>query len=102
MDFSLGPELQDLRDRVRQFVADEVMPFETDPRQTSHGPTADLRAELIERARAANLLTPHASKDLGGLGLSHVAKAIVFEEAGYSHLGPVALISTRPMRAIFT
>ncbi len=28
---------------------------------------------------------------MGGLGLSHVAKAIVFEEAGYSRLGPVAL-----------
>ena len=36
-------------------------------------------------------MTPHASHELGGLGLSHVAKAIVFEEAGYSPLGPVAL-----------
>jgi acyl-CoA dehydrogenase len=37
------------------------------------------------------LLTPHASTELGGLGLSHAEKAIVFEEAGYSPLGPVAL-----------
>jgi acyl-CoA dehydrogenase len=37
------------------------------------------------------LLTPHASREMGGLGLSHVAKAVVFEEAGYSRLGPVAL-----------
>jgi acyl-CoA dehydrogenase len=28
---------------------------------------------------------------MGGLGLSHVAKAVVFEEAGYSWLGPTAL-----------
>ena len=28
---------------------------------------------------------------MGGLGLSHVAKAVVFEEAGYSRLGPTAL-----------
>jgi acyl-CoA dehydrogenase len=37
------------------------------------------------------LLTPHASRELGGLGLNHVEKAIVFEEAGYSWLGPPAL-----------
>ena len=42
------------------------------------------------RARAA-LLTPHASREMGGLGLSHVAKAVVFEAAGYSCLGPTAL-----------
>jgi acyl-CoA dehydrogenase len=28
---------------------------------------------------------------MGGLGLSHIAKAVVFEEAGYSNLGPTAL-----------
>ena len=28
---------------------------------------------------------------MGGMGLTHVAKAFVFEEAGYSWLGPTAL-----------
>jgi acyl-CoA dehydrogenase len=28
---------------------------------------------------------------MGGLGLSHIAKAVVFEEAGYSWLGPTAM-----------
>jgi acyl-CoA dehydrogenase len=36
-------------------------------------------------------LTPHASRELGGLGLTHVEKAVVFEEAGYSWLGPTAM-----------
>ena len=45
----------------------------------------------MARARAAGLLTPHASQEMGGLGLSHVAKVVVFEEAGYSRLGPTAL-----------
>src|SRR5690606_1133397 len=58
---------------------------------SAHGPSAALRAELIARARVAGLLTPHASVEMGGLGLSHVAKAVVFEEAGYSWLGPTAL-----------
>jgi acyl-CoA dehydrogenase len=91
MDFSLSPDLVTLRDRTRQFIADEVIPLENDPRQTSHGPSEELRRELVDKARAAGLLTPHASREMGGLGLSHIAKALVFEEAGYSTLGPTAL-----------
>lgn len=91
MDFSLSPALQDLRQRTQSFIREAVIPMEKDPRQTPHGPARELRDELVARARTAGLLTPHASIELGGLGLSHVAKAIVFEEAGYSPLGPVAL-----------
>ncbi|GAB7546737.1 acyl-CoA dehydrogenase family protein [Cupriavidus sp. 8B] len=91
MDFSLTSVQRDLQERTRQFIADQVMPMERDPRQTPHGPTEDLRADLVEKARAAGLLTPHASTEAGGLGLSHRDKAIVFEEAGYSPLGPVAM-----------
>lgn len=91
MDFSLTPNLVELQERTREFIREEIIPMERDSRQTSHGPTSALRDELIAKARAAGLLTPHASKELGGLGLSHVAKAVVFEEAGYSPLGPVAL-----------
>ncbi|GER14479.1 acyl-CoA dehydrogenase family protein [Variovorax boronicumulans] len=91
MDFSLTPAQLDLQERTRRFIAEEVIPLESDPRQDSHGPAEALRDELVGRARRAGLLTPHASKEHGGLGLSHVDKAIVFEEAGYSPLGPVAL-----------
>jgi acyl-CoA dehydrogenase len=91
MDFSLTTRMQELQARTRQFIAEQVIPLENDPRQGAHGPKEALRAELVERARKAGLLTPHASTELGGLGLSHAEKAIVFEEAGYSPLGPVAL-----------
>ena len=91
MDFALSPEIEELRDRTRQFIAEQVIPLENDERQSSHGPSEALRRELVARARTAGLLTPHASKEMGGMGLSHVAKAAVFEEAGYSWLGPTAL-----------
>ena len=91
MDFSLSPEIETLRERVKQFIHEQVIPFENDPRQDSHGPHRELRDELIAKARSAGLLTPHASKALGGMGLSHIEKAIVFEEAGYSWLGPTAM-----------
>lgn len=91
MDFELPPDLTALQTRTRDFIRDQVIPLENDPRQDSHGPHETLRQDLVERARAAGLLTPHASTRLGGLGLSHRAKAVVFEEAGYSWLGPTAL-----------
>jgi acyl-CoA dehydrogenase len=56
-----------------------VAPFENDPRQDAHGPHEELRRELVELARRAGLLTPHVSVALGGMGLSHIAKAVMFE-----------------------
>ena len=91
MDFTLPDELAALQARVRAFVADEVIPLEVDPRRTAHGPTDALRAELIARARRAGLLSPHVAREYGGMALSHFGRAIVFEEAGYSILGPIAL-----------
>lgn len=91
MDFNFSSEVTELRERTRSFIAKQVIPLEDDPRQSSHGPSEELREELVARARAAGLLTPHASREMGGLGLSHVAKAAVFEEAAYSCLGPTAL-----------
>ncbi len=91
MDFTLSPELLELQQRTRRFIAEEVIPLENDPRQHPHGPEESLRDDLIARARKVGLLTPHASTHYGCLGLDHRAKAIVFEEAGYSPLGPIAL-----------
>jgi len=91
MEFSLDAQSRELQQRTRAFIAETVVPYERDPRQGAHGPQESLRSELVEHARRAGLLTPHAAPQWGGLGLSHAAKAVVFEEAGYSHLGPVAL-----------
>jgi len=91
MDFSLSPELLDLQARTRAFIKDKIIPLERDARLTDHGPTEDLRQELIGLARAAGLLSPHVAKEYGGLHLSHRERAVVFEEAGYSVLGPVAM-----------
>ena len=72
IDFSLTPALADLQARVRLFIAEQVIPLEDDPRQGAHGPEEPLRTELIERARRAELLTPHVAPGYGGLGLLYV------------------------------
>lgn len=91
MAFDLTAAQLDLQQKTREFIAQKIIPLESDPRHGAHGPDESLRQELVALAKEAGLLTPHASKEMGGLGLSHVDKAIVFEEAGYSRLGPTAL-----------
>ena len=78
-----------IAERVERFVRDVVIPYEKDPRATSHGPTDDLVAELRGRAREARLLTPHIGVD--GSHLSQRATALTLQASGLSPLGPVAL-----------
>jgi acyl-CoA dehydrogenase len=96
MDFCLPPDVVDLRERTRAFVRDVVIPFERDPRRTDHGPSDALRRELNALAAKAGLLAPQVEARFGGLGLGHVGRAVVFEEAGYSMLGPIALHCAAP------
>ena len=96
MDFSIPPDLTELRDRTAAFIRAKIIPLEADSRQGRHGPTDVFRRELNALATAAGLLAPHVGVEWGGLGLSHVGKAVVFEEAGYSLLGPLAMNISAP------
>jgi acyl-CoA dehydrogenase len=95
IDFSMEPELEELRDRVRAFIADVVIPAEPEDRP-GHGLDDVLRARLQDAARAAGVFAPTVAPELGGLGLDHRAQAVVLEEAGYSILGPQALNCAAP------
>jgi acyl-CoA dehydrogenase len=95
INFTLPPELVELRERTARFVK-ELIPYEKDGRQTVHGPTDDLRRELNVLARKAGLLAPQGPVSMGGLGLSHMGRAVVFEEAGYAMLGPLAMNCAAP------
>jgi acyl-CoA dehydrogenase len=95
IDFSLPADVEALRDRVRGFVADVVIPREPDDR-SEHGLDDGLRGELQAAARAAGVLTPQAPVAEGGHGLDHRGQAVIFEEAGYSLLGPQALNCAAP------
>jgi alkylation response protein AidB-like acyl-CoA dehydrogenase len=96
IDFSLSPELAELAARTRRFVTEEIIPYERDPRLTQHGPTDELRLEMVAKARAAGLLSIQTPRQFGGMGLSHVEAAVVLEAAGWSTLGPVAMNCAAP------
>ncbi|MFE3256962.1 acyl-CoA dehydrogenase family protein [Nocardia sp. NPDC059229] len=96
IDFSIPADLAAERDRIRRFVIDKIVPFERDPRLTAHGPDDELRQELVELARAEKLLTIQAPVELGGRGLTHLEQAVLYEAAGWSTLGPVAMNCAAP------
>ena len=96
IDFEVPADLLELQARIRAFIASAVVPLESDPRRTRHGPTEALRRELIDMARDAGLLAPHVAREYGGMALTHVGRAIAFEEAGYSPLGPIAMNVAAP------
>jgi alkylation response protein AidB-like acyl-CoA dehydrogenase len=96
IDFAISAPLRALEQRIKDFVRQEIIPYEQDARWTAHGPTDDLRRELNARAKHTGVFAPHVSKEYGGLGLSHVGRAVAFTAAGYSILGPIALHCAAP------
>ena len=96
MDFSIAPELEELRQRTAHFIRDKIIPLERDPRQFAPEASEEFRRSLNALAAQAGLLAPHMGRDWGGLGLDHRGKAIVFEAAGYSVLGPLAMHISAP------
>src|SRR5262245_47373916 len=90
MDFEIPAELNDLQGRVRQFVEREAIPLE--PQEHAElGLAPELLAQLRDKARAAGLWAPQLPREYGGLGLRTLGMCLVFEAAGRSSLGPVAL-----------
>ena len=98
MDINFAPpqELVELAEKTKAFVVDKVIPYEKDPRWTAHGPTDELRVELNALAKAAGVFAPHVPKEYGGRALSQIGRALVFEAAGYSILGPTAIHCASP------
>lgn len=91
IDFQPEPDLLALRERVASFIRDRIVPFEADPRNDVYEVQDSLREEMVALARAEGLLSPHAPREYGGLGLDHRGMALVFEAAGWSPLGALAL-----------
>lgn len=96
MDFTISDRAQDIARRVRQFVDSEVVPLESYSLNHEDGITPELLMSLRAKARRAGLWAPQLPPELGGLGLNLMEIIPVFEAAGRSLLGPVALNCSAP------
>ncbi|GAB3199102.1 acyl-CoA dehydrogenase family protein [Nocardioides hungaricus] len=97
VDLSYPAHVVDLVDRTQRFINDVVLPIEDTYLGDIEAAGGDLlRRDLQEQARAAGVFAPHAPVELGGHGLGMVERSPVFEAAGYSLFGPLALNIAAP------
>lgn len=101
IDFTLSPELEALRERVKAFIGEQVVPVEEQIRRDKLKDD-DVRGyisallSLRDAAKAEGLWLPHMPREWGGMGLGHVELAMVQAEAATSYYGPWVLNCQAP------
>src|SRR3984885_12967906 len=98
MDFTLPPEIEQLRLRTRAFIEEHVLPLEADPVNFSDHENIPLKrlAPIQEKARQTGLWAPQSPKEFGGMALPIVAWAAIYEEAARSVFGPLSINCSAP------
>lgn len=98
MDFTLDPATEALRLRVRDFVSARLIPLEDD--RTLWGEGENIREDRLHalrgEARGLGFWAPQTPVAEGGMGLSRVAMAAIYEEAGRCRFGPAVLNCAAP------
>lgn len=102
IDFSLTPELEEIRARIRVFIDDVVKPGEAlieghgehDPQEG--GERIETLISMRKQAFSEGLWLPHMPEEWGGMGLGHVQLAMVQAEAARSRYGPWVLNCQAP------
>ena len=98
MDFSLTPDVDALRRRIRDFVNDRLIPLEADRANFDAHENIDLGvlARLRAEARAAGIWALSMPRERGGGGLSMVGLAACYEEMNRALFGPVVFHAAAP------
>ena len=100
IDFTLAPEHEEIRMRVREFIQDTVIPAVARPEDEAQALSRrDYLATILglrEQAKSLGLWLPHMPKEWGGMGLGHVELAMVQAEAGKTRIGPWVLNCMAP------
>ena len=98
MDFSLSPEIEDYRMRIRAFVDKHLLPLETD--RASYDEHENIKLDLLGALRrdvkSEGLWALQMPKALGGQGLNIAGIAPCYEEMNRSIFGPVCFNSAAP------
>ena len=92
-NYTLPAEVEDLRLRTREFIRTVVRPAEPRPGGRLDQATRD---RLQRAAREAGVFAPHVPREFGGQGVPIQYWSPIFQEAGYSPIGPCARDSIAP------
>ncbi|ULR47989.1 acyl-CoA dehydrogenase family protein [Streptomyces deccanensis] len=96
IQFDVDPTIAQLAASTSAFVREVVIPAERACGGSVHDAPEDVRQTLQKGAREAGVFAPHVPERWGGHGLDLRGQAVVFEAAGYSLLGPLALNCAAP------
>lgn len=96
VDFTHPPEVQELARRTAAFVREVVVPVEEELGGSLHDASDVVRLDLQRQAREHGVFAPHVPRRWGGHGLDRRGQALVFQEAGYSLFGPLAVNIAAP------
>ena len=98
MDFTISPRIEDFRARIACFVADEIMPLESDrANYDSHeNIRLDVLADLRAKAKAEGLWCLQLKEETGGQNLGLMGMAVCYEEMNRSIFGPVVFNAAAP------
>lgn len=100
MDFTVDKDIDELAGRVRSFVEESVIPAESEILLEEDGEAwAQVVDRLRSEAKERGLFLPHMPKDYGGQGVGFLGMCALFEEAGRSPIGPLALHCSAPDEA---
>ncbi|QLQ11529.1 MAG: acyl-CoA dehydrogenase family protein [Nocardioidaceae bacterium] len=92
IDLTYSDKVLDLVEHTSAFVRADVLPIDDEFAGDIEAAGGDTRRiELQTAAKAAGVFAPHAPAEYGGHGLGMSDRAPVFEAAGYSLFGPIAL-----------
>jgi len=96
MSYALSEDLHLLRERVRTFLDELILPVESQIIQEDREDRYDTLRGLQAKAKEAGLWTPHLPKELGGLGLGIMGMCALFREMGRSPVGARVFNSDAP------
>jgi len=98
MDFSITAELAADAKRLEAFVADEIIPLESDSANYDAYGNLDMTVlqALRHKVKAAGLWAPQIPKAQGGLGYGPTGMAVLYEAMNQSIFGPVAFNCAAP------
>jgi acyl-CoA dehydrogenase len=102
IDFTLPPDVDEVRGRVREFMDEVVRPAEeklyanAPDGEPDRGDIVRMIIELRQKAHEWNVWLPHMPKEWGGLGLGITAMAFVSAESARTTFGPFILNAQAP------
>ncbi len=98
MNFEIPSAVLPLITAVEEFVESRLLPLEEDPSSFDEYENIkeDLLAVIRAEVKAMGLFSPQLPKEFGGVGLSPVGQALLYEKMNRSIFGPVCFNCAAP------